>query len=140
MNNESIGFLEVIVKAANGALPIENANVTIYEYLPKENTGENGKVLYSLFTDENGKAPKIALPAKDKSLSLSYGNKNPYNVYNIKVSADGFYNNGYLNVPVFQGISSIQPVSLIPLLEFASPDDDFPNSERRFAETPSTQL
>ena len=130
MNNEndSIGFLEVVVKTAGGALPLENARVSIYEYLPENETGENGKT------------PRVALPTKDKSLSLTFGNKSPYTVYNIGVSKDGYYNNNYLKVPLFQGVSSIQPVELSPLYEYAQADDDFPDWGRRFVETPSTNL
>lgn len=142
MSNEkdSIGFLEVVVKTASGALPLENARVSIYEYLPENETGDNGRLLFSLLTDENGKTPKVALPAKDKSLSLTYGSKGPYTVYNIGVAKDGYYNNSYLKVPVFQGVSSIQPVELSPLYEYAQADDDFPAWGRRNVETPSTNL
>ncbi|MBQ8145753.1 MAG: hypothetical protein IJ039_03140 [Clostridia bacterium] len=140
MNNESIGFLQVAVKTANGALPIENAMVNIYEYLPNEQSGNKGRLLYTLYTDANGRTSKAALPAKSKSLSLSPGNENPFSVYNVEVAKDGFYNNSYINVPIFQGITAIQPVELIPLLEFANPNDDFPSSNRRFLETPNTML
>ena len=142
MNNEndSIGFLEVVVKTAGGALPLENARVSIYEYLPQGEVGDNGRLLFSLLTDESGKTPRVALPAKDKSLSLTFGNKSPYTVYNIGVSKDGYYNNSYLKVPIFQGVSSIQPVELSPLYEYAQADDDFPDWGRRFVETPSTNL
>ena len=140
MNNESIGFLQVDVKTANGALPVENALVNIYEYLPNNEGGNKGKLLYTLYTDENGRAPKAALPAKNKELSLSPENKSPYTVYNIEVLKDGFYSNSYINVPIFQGITAIQQAILIPLLEFANPNDDFPISNRRFTETPSTVL
>ncbi len=140
MNNESIGFLQVAVKTANGALPIEDAQVNIYEYLPNEESGNKGRLLYTLYTDANGRTAKAVLPAKSRDLSLSPGNVNPFTVYNIEVLKDGFYSNSYVNVPIFQGITAIQPVELIPLLEFANPNDDFPSSDRRFAETPNTKL
>ena len=140
LENEHIGFLEVVVKTANGALPIEGATVNIYEYTTRDEEARKGNLLFSLFTDENGKAPKVALPAKDKALSQSYGNKIPYAAYNILVTKDGFYDNSYINVPVFQGVTSIQPVSLIPLAEYANPQDDYPSSSRRYIETPNTDL
>lgn len=139
MNGENIGFLVVKAKTANGALPVENAKVNIYEYLP-ESDSTGGSLIYSVLTDQDGKTPKLALDAKRKELSMTPGNLNPFSVYNISVEKDGYYSNRYVNVPIFQGITSIQPVELIPLLEYASPDDDFPTNTRRFNETPNTVL
>ena len=139
MNGENIGFLVVDVKTSSGALPIEGAKVNIYEYLPNtESVG--GELVFSVLTDRDGKTPKLALDAKSKELSMSPGNENQFAIYNISVEKEGYYNNRYINAPVFQGITSIQPVELIPLLEYASADDDFPNTSRRFVETPNTAL
>ena len=140
MTDESIGFLEVDVKTANGALPVEGASVNIYSYLPEAKKAKDENLIYSLLTDKNGKTTRVALNAKDKALSMTPGNESPFTVYTIAVSKDGFYNNSYLNVPVFQGITSLQPVELIPLLEYASPTDDLPSSTVRFSETPNTKL
>ncbi|MBE6673660.1 MAG: hypothetical protein E7596_00975 [Ruminococcaceae bacterium] len=140
MNSESIGFLQVIAKTANGALPVENAQINIYEYTPSSEGGERGRIIYTLYTDQDGRAPKVALNTKNKELSLTPGNENPFSVYNIEASREGFYSNSYINVPIFQGITAIQPVELIPLIEYASQVDDFPSSTRRFVETPNTAL
>ena len=136
--NESIGFLVVNTKTANGALPIENANVTIYGNSPLDENGApallDSDVIYNLTTDKNGKTPKVSLKTQNKNLSLSPENTLPYDTYNIFVSADGYYDNSYLNVPIFQGITSLQGVNLIPLSEFASPNDYIPNSQRSYNE------
>lgn len=137
---DSIGFLEVTVGTANGALPIENAGVTIYEYAQGE-SGNNGRLLYSLVTDNEGKTPRVVLSTKKREQSLSPGiDETPYSVYNIGVTKEGYYNNTYLNVPIFQGITSLQQVNMIPLLEYASPYDDYPISDGRDAITPNTKL
>ncbi|MBO5313060.1 MAG: hypothetical protein J6B29_03745 [Clostridia bacterium] len=139
--NDTIGFLQVNVKTANGALPVENARVSIYQYSPTDDGG-NGDLIYSLETNSQGRAPRVALPAKSRELSMSPSDNGviPYTTYNVLVSGDGFYDSSYINVPIFQNITAIQPVELIPLLEFAKPNDDFPNASRRFAETPNTDL
>ena len=137
---ESIGFLQVAVKTANGALPVENARVNIYEYYQGEERNNGSNIIYSLITDESGNTPKVALKTKNKELSMSPGNEYPFSSYNIFVSSDGYYNSSYINVPVFQGITAIQPVNLIPLIEYAEPTDDYPSSQRRFLETPNTNL
>ena len=140
MNSENIGFLVIEARTANGALPTEGARVSIYEYLPTNDDKNEGKLLYSVLTDQDGKTPKLALGVKSKELSMSPGNINPFSVYNISVEKEGYYNNRYINVPVFQGITSVQPVELIPLLEYASASDDYPSTTRRFVETPNTTL
>ncbi len=139
MNSESIGFLVVEAKTANGALPVEGAKVSVYEYAQGEND-KSGALLYSVLTDQDGMTPKLALDAKSKELSMTPGNKNPFTVYNIIVEKEGYYNNSYINAPIFQGITSVQPVELIPLLEYAKSSDDYPNTTRRFVETPNTEL
>ncbi|MBO5338311.1 MAG: hypothetical protein J6A96_01275 [Clostridia bacterium] len=136
--NESIGFLVVNVKTANGALPVENANVTIYGSGKLDENGTpallDSDIIFNLTTDRNGKTPKVSLHTKDRNLSLSPENTIPYDTYNIFVSADGYYDNSYLNVPIFQGITSLQGVNLIPLSEFSAPNDYIPNSQRSYNE------
>ncbi|MBQ7907524.1 MAG: hypothetical protein IJ309_06070 [Clostridia bacterium] len=137
-NDESIGFLTVAVKTANGALPIENASVAIYGHseldendIPNQNPSD---VIYSLRTDRNGLTEKVALKTKPKELSEVPGNEFPYLGYNIFISADGYYDSAYVNVPIFQGVTSIQPVNLIPLSEFSAPNDIVPNDGRSYNE------
>lgn len=137
--NESIGFLIVNVKTANGALPVEGASVTVYASNPLDGNGGasmlNSNIIYTLTTDQSGKTQKVALSTKNKDLSLTPDNPVPYESYNISVNADGFYDSSYLNVPVFQGVTSLQGVNLIPLSEFASPNDYIPNSQRQYKES-----
>ena len=45
LENEHIGFLEVVVKTANGALPIEGAAVNIYEYTKRDEAAEKGNAV-----------------------------------------------------------------------------------------------
>lgn len=140
MNNENIGFLEVAVKTADGALPVPDASVNIYEYLPNGEDSGRGTLLFSLSTDENGNTPRVALKTKSKSLSMSPEGKDPFSTYSVRVGKEGFYDATYINTPVFEGITSIQPSFLIPVLEYSREDDDFPISDRRSTVTPNTDL
>lgn len=138
IQGDEIGFLTVDVKTANGALPVENAQVTIYNSArdtEKDPSSLSSDVIYNLTTDRSGKTQKVALKTKSAQLSQSPDEKIPFMSYNISVNADGFYDNSYLNVPIFQGITSIQEVFLIPLSEFASPTDPIPNSQRQYLES-----
>ena len=143
-NSENIGFLIVDVRTANGAFPVPNASVYVTE---NSNLQENGTttlrpnaVLYSLRTDESGKTPKVALETKTKELSMESGNPRPFLTYNIAVYADGFYNTENINVPIFEGITSIQTVNLVPLAEYSDPSSFSPDNIRRYVETPDTDL
>lgn len=138
IQGNEIGFLAVNVKTANGALPVENAQVTIYDSArdtQKEPSALSSDVIYSLSTDKNGKTPKVALKTKGAELSQTPDEKFPFMSYNISVNADGYYDNNYINVPIFQGVTSLQDVYLIPLSEFASPTDPIPNSQRKYLES-----
>ena len=136
--NEDFGFLSVNVKTANGALPIENANVTVYSAPPPSLNNEPAMsetdVVYSLKSDRNGKTQTVVLKAKPADLSKTPDEKFPFLAYNILVTKDGYYDSTYLNVPIFQGITSLQDVYLIPLSEFSSPTDPVPNSSRQYQE------
>lgn len=135
---EAIGFLIVQTLTANGALPVENALVYVYEY--SDDTGARGNAVYTQKTDQSGKTDKLALGTVDRELSLSPDAKKPYTSYFVTVSADGYYDSEKINVPVFQGITSIQQVNLIPLSEFSDPYDSSPDPLGRFTRIPDSRL
>ena len=82
----------------------------------------------------------MALPTKSMSLSLEPGNLRPFTSYNIFVSSEGYFDSDVINVPIFQGVTSLQPINLIPVSEFANPIDDVPFYDSRFVEIPDTKL
>ena len=122
-NNESIGYLIVKVSTARGAIPLENATVSI-RGTPEENSG----IIYSFETNQSGLTPKIPLPAPNKNLSQTPNNIPPYSLWNIDVFYKGFSTAHYTNVPVYSEITSIQNADLIPLPEGFSPSDSYNES------------
>ena len=137
---DEIGFLAVTVRTSNGAIPIENAKVSIYENYDNGGANSNGHLIYSLRTNNFGQTEKVALPTKSMSLSLEPGNLQPFTSYNIFVSSEGYFDSDVINVPIFQGVTSLQPINLIPVSEFANPIDDVPFYDSRFVEIPDTKL
>lgn len=108
--NTSSGFLKVNI-TKGGIIPIENATVTITRM-------ENGNpiLVASLKTDRNGNTDTIELPAPALSLSQASDNtQRPYSLYNIVAYKSGFYVVEQLDVPVFSGITSMQPINFIPI-------------------------
>ena len=113
--NTGRGFLRVSVRSANGAVPVPDAQVTIYA---ADEDNANTGVLYSLRTDESGLTPLIELPAPSRIESMTPGSPTPYARYNIEVKKDGYGGVSNLGAPIFDGVVSTQPVLLVPLSEF----------------------
>ena len=107
------GYLIVNVSTARGAIPLAGAAVTVMLDEP-----ENSTVFTVLTTDTAGKTDRIELPAPDRSLSESPGNAKPYATYTLQIDKEGYYSVTNAGVPVFAGITSIQPVEMLPLAEY----------------------
>ncbi len=120
------GYLQVEATTASRAVPVRDATVIVTEI-------SDGKeaLIGMLITDENGATPVIPLSAPSRTLSESPDpSERPYSEYNIKVYKQGFYTVPLLTVPIFDGIKSIQPVSMIPLAEFELEGAGEPNETR----------
>ena len=81
-----------------------------------------GDLIAAIRTDRDGLAPRIALPAPPRSMSESPGNGRPYALYDIDVALSGYRSNYYQNVPVFDTVTSLQTVELIPLSDGERPE------------------
>ncbi len=109
---KSHGSLVVWVTKARGSLPIEGARVTI------KSSEESEDLLYTLTTDRSGRTEKLSLPTPPAGDSQAPGGRNVYAAYDIEVTRDGYYTGMFFGVPVFAGVTSVQPVSLVPLAAY----------------------
>ena len=107
---EHYGFLQVLVRTARDSLPIPSAEVLI----------ESPTLTRGLITDESGRTDAIPLPAPAPQGSLSADGKDPFALYRVTVKKEGFYTQLTENVPVFAGITSLQPITLIGRAEYGS--------------------
>ena len=114
-NDKNRGTLYVQVSAASGAVPIPGATVVV-RALDDENTI---RTLGVFLTDESGITAPISIQTPSVSESLTPGGKKPFSEITAEVSKDGYYTAVNLNIPIYPGITSIQPVGLIPLPESA---------------------
>ncbi len=113
MPDTNYGFIKVQVTTAGGALPVERAVVTIKD--------QNEQILAVYFTDSSGQTPSLKVLAPPPELSESPGSPTPpYYSYNIDTDKAGFVSVRNIGAPVYPGITSIQPVELIPLSEGSS--------------------
>ena len=77
-------------------------------------------MLRTLITDRSGRTERIPLPAPPAANSLSAGGISPFSLYRVTVEKEGFYRQVTENVPVFAGVGSLQPITLIGLAEYGS--------------------
>ena len=114
------GGLIVMVTAVRGLYPIALAKVTVFT-----GSGKGAKVVAEAYTGDSGKTPLIKLPSVSSSLSESPNpSERPFAYYNIKTSADGYIDTVNYNVAVFDGVTSVQNVSLYPIA--SRPSDNGP--------------
>lgn len=127
MNNsstENIGYLVVRVSTARGAIPLENATVSV-----RGTSLQSSDIIYSLETDESGLTPRLPLPAPPKSNSLSPDQSTPYSLWSIDVFKKGYVTARYESVPVYPEITSVQNAELIPLSEGFMPYESVNQNE-----------
>ena len=128
--NTGSGDLIVQVTIARGSVPIEGATATVTEGT------RSGKEIAVLVTDNSGRTRRLPLPAPSAELSQApNGIARPYSVYHVLIEKEGYYPVQLLNIPIFDKITSIQPVSLLPLSEGTVPPGDMIVNE-----TPETAL
>ena len=101
------GYLRIWTITAGGTLPVQGVPVQIRE--------ENGNILHVLRTGESGLTPTVALPAPPAAESLTpNGTMQPYTPYYVTVELSGYQPVRELVVPIFDGITSLQPITLLP--------------------------
>ena len=104
--------ITVYAYTARQGLPVPNADVTISRVF------EGRPVLHFFtITDISGETEPRAVPAPPREWTQAPGYEHPYASYSIQVDAPGYYTVENINVPVFGGEASIQPVEMIPIPE-----------------------
>lgn len=98
------GYIKVQAVMADGAMPVSEAKVTIFK---------QGREVTHTLTNESGETVEIPLPAPNKELSGQYEDGVlPFAVYNVHTEKEDYIPVQNLNVPVFDGIVSIQTVNM----------------------------
>ena len=105
----SSGLLRVDVISSVGNTPVRGARVRVFDINNEQSP------LNELTTDENGKTEAISLTAPPLQYSEEPSATQPYTVYNIEVSANGFESFYVSGAEILPDVLAIQNVSLIPL-------------------------
>lgn len=107
----SIGYILVNTRTGEDSSPVVGASVLITAIVD----GRRNKIASGV-TDDSGVSPKFSVPAPDLIHSQAPDSvKRPYSLYDISVTADGFFNARSVDVPVFSGITSVQNFGMIPV-------------------------
>lgn len=105
----SKGNLKLFTTIGDGAIPIAGVSYAIKD--------QQGNLLFSGITDENGQSQLLPLDAPPRSLSLSPnpGGDYPYAVVDIWVGKPGFASITVLDTEIFAEETSIQQINMIPV-------------------------
>lgn len=117
---DDVGFLQVRVFSARGAVPLVGATVSVIGHDP---AGQE-TLLHMDRTDQSGIAPQVSLPTPDRALSYRPGDATPFFTYVVQVNAPGYVTVRNEGVSVYGGVTSLQGVPMIPLPE---PQIDYEN-------------
>lgn len=131
MEEQGRGFITVNVRTAGGALPVSGALVTVSDTA-------SGTVIAVMTTDVSGVSDIVELPAPPKENTLTPGNKNVSTLYNVDTDKDGFYHVVNSGIPVFDGVTAIQQVLMVPTAQGGTPLQ--PNDITRFEASGSPDL
>lgn len=107
---EGKGYITVNVRTAGGALPVDNAMVTV--------RSNGGSVIAVMFTDMSGTSDVLSLDTPPRENSLSPDNTGAVaGLYTVTTDREGYYSVVNTNVPIYEGVNSIQLVILVPVAE-----------------------
>lgn len=118
---EEVGYISVGVFTASGALPVEDAVVTVYML---DRQGEEN-VISHLVTDANGQVPTIELPVIYNRFNPLESSEYYFSTYNLRVQAINYYTYTVLDVRVFPDTTTNFMIELIPVA--AGPENGGPD-------------
>ena len=103
------GILKISATTGRGVIPVKDARVYVTKMLAGDRV-----IFFKGLTDESGAINDIVLPAPPRAESLikDIGNQVPYSEYDIKVEHPSYEMAYIYNVPIFEGIKSIQSVNM----------------------------
>lgn len=111
--NTRQGTLRFRTYTARNALPVPNARVIVFKII-----GGKPHTFYDLVTDQSGQTEIVPLPAPPSHLSQTPDSGiQPYSLYDADITAKGYAPVAIRNLPIFEGILSVQRTAMIPRSE-----------------------
>ncbi len=123
--NTRLGSLSFRTYTARNALPVPGASITVFKKI-----GGARNTFFNLTTDRSGQTQEVMLPAPPSSLSQSpTSGVQPYSLYDAEITAEGYNPISIRNLPVFEGILSVQRAAMIPSTGMPSPGETITEEE-----------
>ena len=111
--NTCQGTLRFRTYTARNALPVPNARVVVFKVI-----GGKPHTFYELVTDQSGQTEEVPLPTPSSQLSQTPDSGvQPYSLYDADITAVGYAPVYVRNLPIFEGILSVQRTALVPSSE-----------------------
>ena len=107
---QEVGYLSVSVFTASGALPVQDALVTVY--IRDESGAENEIVHY--ITDANGQIPLITLPVIYDRFDPFGSSEFYFTTYNLRVQAINYYTVNVIDLRIFPNTTTRFQIDMIP--------------------------
>ena len=136
MPTEGVGFLVVHVTTARGAIPLEGAAVHIRTN-ENADTTPRADILYATTTNRDGNTERIPLAAPPLENAMAPSEVPPFSTYHLEVRREGYGMQSFIALPIFSGITSVQPVDLIPLPEDGTGNVLRPSDEKFYENSPA---
>ena len=133
---ESLGYLVVHVTTARGAIPLEGAAVHIRSNEDADTT-PRADILYATTTNRDGNTERIPLAAPPRESSMSPSEVPPFSTYHLEVRREGYGMQSFIALPIFSGITAVQPVDLVPLSEDGTSNPLRPADETFYENSPA---
>jgi hypothetical protein len=111
-DNSKTGYLTFQVYQDSpiyGIQPVANAKVTVSKLI-----GDEYYVTKVLATDSDGNTEPMPLPTVSGKLSRTPGNTSIYSEYNACVEAPNFFAQDVYDISIFEDITSMQSINLLP--------------------------
>ena len=136
MPTEGVGYLVVHVTTARGAIPLEGAAVHIRTN-EEADTTPRADILYATTTNRDGNTERIPLAAPPRENAMAPSEVPPFSTYHLEVRREGYGMQSFIALPIFSGITSVQPVDLIPLPEDGTGNVLRPSDEKFYENSPA---
>lgn len=107
-DNIDEGFLQIQAVSDNNQIPVSDATIEI------ANTGDPNTPLEQIKTDADGITERISLNAPPLEYSMEPTDNQPYNEYNLKISAPGYEDTIISGVQILSGEIGLQNIRMTP--------------------------
>ncbi len=122
--NRGDGDMKIQVFSGRQSFPVVGAEVTV-----SKNFADGTYTFFTELTDTSGIVDNLSLSTPESGVANENNEILPYSTYTVRVTHPFFRTTAYYNVPVFDGIMSIQPVNLIPKTGTPADDEDIVYNE-----------